>query len=55
MNANRGYLVHFELYLGESLKSNSNHEKFFGKAADPFLVLLDEIPDEKVEFKYKSW
>jgi len=36
---------------GKNPKSHSDHEKLFGKAVSPFLVLLDEIPDEKKKFE----
>jgi hypothetical protein len=47
--------VNFDLYQGKNLKSNSDYEKLFGKAASPLLVLLDEIPDYKRKLKYNIY
>jgi DNA excision repair protein ERCC-6 len=55
LNSKDGYLVNFDLYQGKNLKSNSDYEKLFGKAASPLLVLLDEIPDYKRELKYNIY
>ncbi|KAL5234398.1 hypothetical protein ACI65C_001808 [Semiaphis heraclei] len=55
LNSKDGYLVNFDLYQGKNLKSNSDYEKLFGKAASPLLVLLDEIPDDKRELNYNIY
>ncbi|KAL4089999.1 hypothetical protein QTP88_024915 [Uroleucon formosanum] len=55
LNSKNGYLVNFDLYQGKNLKSNSDYEKLFSKAASPFLVLLDEIPDDKRELNYNIY
>jgi len=53
LNSKDGYLVNFDLY--QNIKSNSDYEKLFGKAASPLLVLLDEIPDDKRELNYNIY
>lgn len=55
LNTKDGYLVNFELYQGKGPKSNAEYDSFFGKAASPLLVLLDEIPDEKRNLNYNLY
>jgi len=55
LNTKDGYLVNFELYQGESPKSNTVYEQLFGKAASPLLVLIDEIPTEKRQLNYSLY
>jgi len=39
LNSKDGYLVNFDLYQGKNLKSNSDYEKLFGKAASPLSII----------------
>lgn len=55
LNTKDGYLANFELYQGKSPKANPSYEKYFGKAASPLLVLLDEMPPEKRNLRYNFY
>lgn len=47
LNTTSGYLVNFELYQGKSERRSENYEKEFGKAAAPFVSMLDNLGNEK--------
>lgn len=50
LNTTSGYLVNCELYQGKSVKREEAYEKHFGKAAAPFVTMLDELESLK-EYK----
>lgn len=52
LNTKEGYLINFELYQGQSSKSNTDYGLLFGKASAPLLVLLDELPESKRNLRY---
>lgn len=52
LNAKEGYLINFELYQGQSSKSNTVYGLLFGKASASLLVLLDELPESKRNLRY---
>lgn len=45
LNTPYGCLVDFEIYQGKSVKQNPVYDKMFGKAASPFVKMIDKMPD----------
>jgi len=53
INTHYGYLVNFEVYQGKNtLVSNPEYEKVFGKATAPLVSFLDEFPNDKKNYPY---
>lgn len=55
LNTVSGYLVNFEIYQGNSPRRNVEYERFFGKAAAPFVQMLDELPEKKRYLPYQLY
>ncbi|KAF2889249.1 hypothetical protein ILUMI_16924 [Ignelater luminosus] len=52
LNTKEGYLANFEIYQGKRFSGNVNYERQFGKAAAPFVSMLDSLPQAKLLYKF---
>ena len=52
INTKNGYLVNFNIYQGNDPMTNENYQKLFGKAAAPFVTMINELPEQKRNLAY---
>ena len=55
VNTKSGYLGNFCIYQGNDPKSNPNYQEVFGKAAAPFVIMLEELPENKKNLPYSLY
>lgn len=55
VNTSSEYLVNFTIYQGCDPRSNEQYQSLFGKAAAPFVTMIDEIPLEKKVLPYSFY
>lgn len=55
LNTKSGYLINFVPYQGKDRKLSHKYQEIFGSAAAPFVMLMQELPDEKSNLRYSLY
>lgn len=55
LNTSSGYLINFNLYQGKDPNENQQASQIFGKPTEPFIRMLNEMPDDKKRLPYKFY